>query len=183
MLRHLAALSLLAVPAAALAEPAGSNWDLARTPGSCMLHAASEQGTVVSVWGFAGQAKLGFLIQNREWDALREGQSYDIELGFTGARAWPVQATAKRDLDSDGPGYFFTFTPDEGEDGSTFLDSLASAQGLKISRNGDAVDSLALAGSRDAVAGLARCMSELWAAPGEQVLEKAKAETPSYPTV
>ena len=183
MLRNLFALCLLAAPAAALAKSDASPWELARTPGSCMLHAASSQGTVISVWGFAGQAKLGFLIQNRQWETLREGQSYDIELGFTGARAWPVQATAKNDLDSDGPGYFFTFTPGGGEDGSSFLDSLASARGLKISSNGDAVDDLPLAGSREAVAGLARCMSELWATPGEQVVEKAKAATPSFPTV
>ncbi len=183
MLRHLVAFSLFAAPAAALAEPAASEWELARAQGSCMLHAASTQGTVVSVWGFAGQAKLGFLIQNRQWETLREGQSYDLELGFTGARAWPVQATAKRGLDSDGPGYFFTFAPGEGEDGISFLESLASAKGLKISRNGDAVDDLPLAGSRDAVSALARCMSELWATPGEEVVEKAKAETPVYPTV
>ena len=183
MLRHVLALSLLAAPAASLAQPADSDWELARTPGSCMLHAASAQGTVISVWGFAGQAKLGFLIQNREWETLREGQSYDIELGFTGARAWPIQATAKNDLDSDGPGYFFTFTPRQSEDGSSFLDSLASAKGLKISRDGDSVVDLPLAGSRDAVAGLARCMSELWATPGEEVVEKARAEKPVFPTI
>ena len=183
MLRHLAALSFLAAPAVALAEPAASEWDLARTPGSCMLHAASPQGTTVSVWGFAGQARLGFLIQNRQWETLREGQSYELELGFTGARAWPVQATAKRDLDSDGPGYFVPFPPGEGEDGTSVLESLASAKGLKISRDGAAVDSLPLAGSRDAVAALARCMSELWAPPSEDVLEKADTEKPAYPTV
>lgn len=183
MLRRLALLSLLAAPAASLAQPAGSDWDLARTPGSCMLHAASPQGTVVSVWGFAGQPRLGFLIQNRQWDGLREGESYELELGFTGARAWPVQATAKRELDSDGPGYFFTFAPDEGEDGTSFLDSLASARGLKISRDGDSVDSLPLAGSREAVAALATCMSELWTAPSEDVVEKADPPPPSGPTV
>lgn len=182
MMRHLAALALLAAPAASLAQPAGSNWDLARTSESCMLHAASAQGTVVSVWGFAGQAKLGFLIQNREWE-LRDGESYDIELGFTGARAWPVQATAKRDLDSDGPGYFFTFTPDEGKEGSSFLESLASAKGLNISRDGDSVDSLPLAGSRDAVSALARCMAELWTAPSQEVVEKADPPAPAGPTV
>ena len=183
MLRHLAALSLLAAPAAGLAQSPASDWELARTPGSCMLHADSPQGTVVSVWGFADQAKLGFLIQNREWESLREGESYELELGFAGTRAWPVQATAKRDLDSDGPGYFFTFAPDEGEDGSSFLDSLASAKGLSISRDGNAVDSLPLAGSRDAVASLARCMSELWATPSDVVLEKADRAPPLGPTV
>ena len=183
MLRHLAALFLLAAPAASLAQPAGSGWELAQTPGSCMLHAASPQGTVVSVWGFAGQANLGFLIQNREWESLREGESYELELGFTGARAWPVQATAKRDLDSDGPGYFFTFTPNEGEDGSSFLESLASAKGLSISRDGDSVDTLPLAGSRDAVASLARCMSELWTSPAEVVVEKSDPAPPAGPVV
>jgi hypothetical protein len=183
MLRQLAALTLLAAPAVCLAQPAGSNWDLARMPGSCMLHAASPQGTVVSVWGFAGQARLGFLIQNREWETLRDGESYEIELGFTGARAWPVQATAKRDLDSDGPGYFFTFAPDEGEDGTSFLDSLASAKGLNISRDGDSVDSLPLARSREAVAALATCMSELWTNPSEEAVEKADPAPPSGSTV
>ncbi|HEY5722304.1 MAG TPA: hypothetical protein VIT45_08265 [Allosphingosinicella sp.] len=183
MLRRLATLALLTAPAASLAQPARSDWDLARTPGSCMLHAASAQGTVVSVWGFAGQARLGFLIQNRQWDGLREGESYELELGFTGARAWPVQATAKRELDSDGPGYFFTFTPDEGEDGSSFLDSLASARGLNISRDGDSVDSLPLAGSREAVAALATCMSELWTSPSEEIVEKTDPAPPSGPTV
>ena len=148
-----------------------------------MLHTSSSQGTVVSVWGFAGQERLGFLIQNREWESLREGESYDLELGFTGARAWPVQATAKRDLDSDGPGYFFTVTPNEGEDGTSFLDSLASARGLSIRRDGDAVDTLPLAGSRDAVASLARCMSELWTVPAEVVVEKADPPPPPGPII
>ena len=148
-----------------------------------MLHTSSSQGTVVSVWGFAGQERLGFLIQNREWESLRDGQSYELELGFTGARAWPVQATAKRDLDSDGPGYFFTFAPNEGEDGSSFLESLASARGISISRDGDAVDTLPLAGSRDAVSSLARCMSELWTTPSEVVLEKADRPPPAGPSI
>jgi len=187
MLRRFFAFALLAAPAASLAqpaktaEPARSGWDLARTADSCMLHAASPQGTVVSIWGFAGQEKLGFLIQNREWDMLREGQSYDIELGFTGARAWPIAATAKNGLDSDGPGYFFTFSP-AGEEGSSFLESLASAKGLKVSRDGDAVASLPLAGSRDAVSALARCMAAMWETPAQEILEKADAEPEIEPT-
>ena len=181
MSRKLLALSLLAMPAASFAEPNRSDWNLARAPGSCMLHAASPQGTVVSIWGFAGHDKLGFLIQNRQWESLREGQSYDLELGFAGARVWPVQATAKRDLDSDGPGYFFTFAPAGPADGGSILDSLASGRTLKISRDGNAVDQLPLAGSRDAVAGLARCISELWVVPREEILEKADTVAPADP--
>jgi hypothetical protein len=183
MLRVLMAISLLAAPAAAAAQPdEEGGWGLARAPGSCMLHAASPQGTVVTIWGFAGQDKLGFLLQNKAWETLRDGESYDLELGFTGARAWPVQATARRDLDSDGPGYFFTFRPADRPDGSSFLESLAEARAMKISRDGAAVDSMPLAGSRDAVASLARCIAELWTAPANEELDKQDAEAPADPT-
>lgn len=168
MLRLLTLSVLLAVPAALSAQPSQSRavgWGVAEGPGSCMLHGASSQGTVISIWGFAGHDKLGFLIQNREWEQLREGQSYRLELGFAGGRAWPVEATAKRNLDSDGPGFFFTFAPDGAAGGGSILDSIAAGKGMKISRDGAAVDSLQLDGSREAVAGLARCIAGLWTAP------------------
>ena len=168
MYRLLLGFSLLAASAAASARtPASDNrdsspWGLARAPGSCMLHASTEQGSVVSIWSFAGQSKIGFLIQNRDWSALREGQRYDLKVDFPGVRAWPVEATGRRDLDSDGPGYFFTVEPGD-RSGGGFLDALASAKNMAISRDGAAMDSLPLHGSREAVAGLARCMAELWA--------------------
>jgi hypothetical protein len=188
MLRLLMLSTLLAAPAAAIAQSAAprvAGWGVAEAPGSCMLHGASSQGTVISIWGFAGQDKLGFLIQNREWEQLREGQSVALELGFGGDRHWPVQATAKRNLDSDGPGFFFTFAP-AGSEGGSILDSIASGKGMKISRDGAAVDHVALDGSREAVAGLARCIAALWSTPGAaaagEELDKQDAEPQVDPT-
>jgi hypothetical protein len=189
MYRLLLGFSLLAASAAAsaqnpLANPSAdpsanrdsSPWGLARAPGSCMLHASSPQGTVVSIWGFAGEPRIGFLIQNKEW-AIRDGERYDLKVDFLGVRAWPVQATARGDLDSDGPGFFFTVEP--GASSGGFLDALASAKGMAISRNGAAMDSLPLAGSREAVSALARCMADLWASAADSAeLEKQPAPPP-----
>ena len=189
MYRFLLGFSLIAASAAAPAQNQSapnrdsSPWGLARAPGSCMLHASTEQGSIVSIWSFAGQSKIGFLIQNKDWSALREGQRYDLKVDFVGGGAWPVEATGRRDLDSDGPGYFFTVEPGD-RSGGGFLDALASAKGMAISRDGAAMDSLSLAGSREAVSDLARCMADLWAetsASGE--LEKqASPPPPPIPT-
>ncbi len=188
MYRSLLAFSLLAAAAAASAQSQTANnrdsspWGLARAPGSCMLHASAEQGSVVSIWSFAGQSKIGFLIQNKGWSALREGQRYDLKVDFVGGRAWPVEATGRQDLDSDGPGYFFTVEPGD-RAGDGFLDSLASAKGMAISRDGAAMDSLSLAGSHEAVTALARCMAELWAEPsGSGELEKQASPPVIVPT-
>jgi hypothetical protein len=168
---------------AAAPDAAASGWGLSRSPSACMLHASSAGGTVLSVWGFAGQEKIGFLLQNRRWDSLRDGQSYDLQLDFLGVRALPVEAVARRDLDSDGPGYFFSVAPGEAQSGSALIDALAAARGLEISRDGNKVDRLELAGSREAMAGLARCMSELWtAAAAPRELDKADVAVPAVPT-
>lgn len=183
----LAATPASAAPAtkapAAPAAATESGWRVARTPGGCMLHATSAHGTVLSIWGFAGQDKFAFLLQNREWGALREGQSYDLKLDFLGVRAMPVEAVARLDLDSDGPGYFFTVSPGERERGSALIDALANAEGLEVSSDGAKVDRLSLEGSREAMAGLARCVAELWtasAAPPQ--VDKADVVAPIVPT-
>jgi hypothetical protein len=202
MYRLLLAVSALAFPLAAAHSQAGASqdgtlqdeasqteagqseadgrWGLARAPGSCMLHASSPQGTMLSVWGFAGQSKIGFLLQNKDWDGLREGQKVDLDVAFVGMRAWPVKATERREVDSDGPGYFFTVQPG---DGAAFLDAFASAKGMEISRGGDSVDSLPLAGSREAMSAFATCVSSLWAqAPARAELEKQPSPAPVVPT-
>lgn len=188
MYRLLLGFSLLAASAAGSAQTNSANqrdsspWGLARAPGSCMLHASTEQGSTVSIWSFAGQSKIGFLIQNRDWGALREGQRYDLRVDFPGVRAWPVEATGRENLDKDGPGYFFTVEPGGGTGGG-FLDALASAKNMAISRDGAAMDSLPLAGSREAVSALARCMAELWAETSDSgELVKQAATLPVAPT-
>jgi hypothetical protein len=186
MYRLLLGLSLLAASASASAQNSSaddsSRWGLARAPGSCMLHASTEQGSVVSIWSFAGQSKIGFLIQNREWSALREGEHYDLKVDFLGVREWPVEATGRLNLDSDGPGYFFTVEAGD-HSGGGFLDALATAKDMAISRDGAAMDSLPLTGSREAVSSLAHCMSELWTEPaGISELEKQAETLPVLPT-
>lgn len=178
-------LLLLAPPGAAALAQGGTSgqWTLAPMADGCMLQAISPQGTMLSIWGRAGEEELGFLLQNRGWNALRDGQSYELNVEFTGLSSWPIAATAREHIDADGPGYFFNMAPGAASaDG--FLDALASARGMSISRDGRAVDSLPLAGSREAMASLARCLSESWAEPPEpaETAEAASDEAPAIPS-
>lgn len=179
MLRPLLAFSILAAPAvagtpgvaaadaqpapaAAQAPSAGAEaWGLSAMPNGCMVQAVSPGGTMLSIWGFGGQEKIAFLLQNRGWSDLRDGARHDIRVDFVGMRAWPVDATVREKIDSDGPGFFFTIEP--GRAGDTgFLDAFASAEGMRIVQDGRGVDTLPLAGSRGAMAALARCLAEKW---------------------
>src|SRR5436853_3956873 len=164
MLRYVMAALLASAPVAAAsgqAEPDGK-WALAPMPNGCMVQAVSPKGTMLSIWAFAGEEKLGFLLQNRGW-AFEDGKKTPLQVEFSGARAWPVEATARAHIDADGPGLFFTVEPGAGSD--TFLDAFTSASGMNIRRAGASVDTLPLAGSKTAMAGLAHCLADRWDAP------------------
>ncbi|MDB5722686.1 MAG: hypothetical protein JWP15_3304 [Alphaproteobacteria bacterium] len=167
--RLIAALVLTASSGAALAQAnaagaAEDPWGIAAMPNGCMIQATSPQGTMISIWGFAGDSKLGFLLQNRGWKALPDGNHYDLSVDFAGQKRRLVKATAREHIDSDGPGYFFTVEPGNA-DGSGFLRNFTSAKGMTISREGRNVDTLPLAGSHGAMAAFAKCLSAHWQAP------------------
>jgi hypothetical protein len=169
MLRHVMAALLAAAPAAAVhaQDEAPGGWALATMANGCMVQAVSPQGTMLSIWAFAGEEELGFLLQNRGWE-VEDGAKTPLEVEFAGTRAWPVEATARAHIDRDGPGLFFTVEPG-GASAHNFLDAFTSAQGMNIRRNGMSVDTLPLAGSRGAISSLAHCLAERWnsAAPAE----------------
>ncbi|MEA3061782.1 MAG: hypothetical protein QOJ94_1563 [Sphingomonadales bacterium] len=166
MFRRMMAVLLLAAPSAAAFGQNDENmggWALATMPNGCMVQATSPQGTMLTIWGFAGADKLAFLLQNREWSSLQDGRSYALSLSFEDARAYPVDATARAHIDSDGPGLFFTVAPG-GRTSGTFLTAFTSARGMRISQNGHNFDTLPLAGSKAAVGALAKCLAERWSA-------------------
>jgi len=165
----IAALLLAAPSAAAMGQGQEmGDWAIAQMPNGCMVEAVSPQGTMLSIWGFAGQPKLAFLLQNKGWNALQDGRSYKLSLDFVGTpTAVPVDATARQHIDSDGPGFLFTVQP--GGDGArNFLSAFTSAEGMKISQEGRSVDTLPLAGSRGAMGALAKCLAERWNASAAQ---------------
>jgi hypothetical protein len=164
MFRRLLFSMLLAAPTAAAVGQPNEAWGIAAMPNGCMIQATSSHGTMLSIWGFAGEAKLGFLLQNREWNGMEDGRNYDLGLDFAGQQRRLVQATAREHIDSDGPGFFFTVEPGVSE-GSGFLRNFTSAKGMTISHEGQTVDTLSLAGSRGAMSAFAKCLSEHWAVP------------------
>ena len=160
---HVMAALLAAAPAAAALGQGEGEWALAEMPNGCMVQAVSPQGTMLSVWGFAGDGKLGFLLQNRGWE-VEDGAKTPLEVEFAGARSWPVEATARAHIDRDGPGLFFTVEPG-GQGARSFLDAFTSARGMSIRRDGASVDTLPLAGSRCAISSLAQCLADRWNEP------------------
>ncbi len=179
MLRYVMAALLAAAPLAAASgqEQAEGQWALATMANGCMVQAVSPHGTMLSVWGFAGDEKLGFLLQNRGWE-VEDGAKTPLEVKFAGARSWPVEATARAHIDRDGPGLFFTVEPG----GAGFLAAFTSAEGMSIRRDGMSVDTLPLAGSRGAISSLAQCLADRWNAPapdGEPKEARPEAESVS----
>lgn len=175
MFRRMMFALLLAAPSAAVMGQGeeNGNWAIAQMPNGCMVEAVSPQGTMLTVWGFAGQPKLAFLLQNRGWGALKDGRSYRLGLDFVGTpTAMPVEATARQNIDSDGPGFLFTVEPG-GDGAKSFLTAFTSAEGMRISQEGRSVDTLPLAGSRRAMTALAQCLAERWSSAS------AKADQPS----
>lgn len=164
MVRSVIALLIASAPvAAATAQtPTTGAWELAQVPGGCMVHAASPQGTVLSIWAFAGQEKMGVLVQNKAWSSLEEGQDYQLKVSL-GEKAWPVEATGRTNIDADGPGLFFSVAPGKDSEQAGFFEALASAKGMNISGSGAADDTVPLARSREAMVSLARCLGDVWA--------------------
>lgn len=178
MLRYVMAALLAAAPLAA--APAQQHktegWALAAMPNGCMVQAVSPHGTMLSIWAFAGEEKLGFLLQNREWE-VEDGKKTPLQVEFSGARPLPIEATARAEIDSDGPGLYFTVEPGRADRGD-FLAAFTSAQGMSIRRDGADVDTLPLAGSRVAMASLARCLSDRWNDSGPAPAEAGSPASP-----
>ena len=166
MLKPLVAFLLLTTPSvAAISQsaettPAGQ-WRLASNSEGCMVHAASGQGTVLSIAASPDQQALLFIVQNPKLAALESGAQYPVEVEFDKMGAWQIDAIAERDLDRDGPGVIFAVRPGK-EDGANFIKEFAGASGMHIGREGVKMDSLPLSGSRPAMAQMAQCMGKMW---------------------
>jgi hypothetical protein len=183
MLRYVMAAFLAAAPiGSAPAQPQKiEGWALAAMPNGCMVQAVSPRGTMLSIWAFAGEKSLGFLLQNPGW-RVEDGKKTPLQVEFSGARAWPVEATARADIDADGPGLYFTVEPGGAARGN-FLSAFTSAQGMSIRREGASVDTLPLAGSRGAISSLAKCLADRWNDSGPAPTETEAPAAPADDTI
>jgi len=170
MLKPFVAFLLLSVPSVAVtaqstsqptSQPASHSvrWTLASGSEGCLVHSASPKGTVLSILANPGQEGLGFLIQNRQWTSLQDGQRYALELEFDDMGEWEIQAVARQNLDEDGPGLLFAI-PAGREDGAKFMKEFAAAGGIHVGRDGRVLDSLSLAGAQGAMSQLAQCLGQ-----------------------
>lgn len=173
MLKPLFAFLLLATPSVAAVSqsttvsqaqaptiPAGQ-WRLASGSDDCMVHAASERGTILSIAASPDEQALLFIVQNKQLGGLDDGGQYPVEVEFDDMGEWKIDAVAQKDLDRDGPGVIFAVRPGR-EDGANFIKEFAGANGMHIGRSGVKMDSLPLQGSRPVMAQMAQCLGKLW---------------------
>lgn len=167
-------LALSAAPVAAAQAPAapGSEaahpareWQLAAGDDGCMIHAGSQSGTVLSITASPTRDLLLFIVQNQQWQALADGNDYALDIEFDRMGPWQIQATAQAELDQDGPGLIFVVRPGR-EDGARFMREFAGAASIRVGHGGQMLDSVPLGGSRNAMAGMARCMGEAFSQAG-----------------
>ncbi len=169
MLASVVALSLLqaaAQPAAQKVQETQS-WQFESTQEGCLAHASYAGGTVLSVFALPDQNGIGFLLQNRAWTGLVDGQVYPLNVRFGDGSSWPLRAIGRTEIDQDGPGLFFAIEPGVQERGRDFMGEFAGASGMHVSAQGLSVGNLGLTGTREATVQLAQCLSRLMSGEGE----------------
>lgn len=167
-------LALSAAPVAAAQAPVAPDapavqpareWQLAAGDNGCMIHAGSDTGTVLSITASPQRDSLLFIVQNRQWQTLADGQNYALDIEFDQMGPWKIDATAQAELDQDGPGLIFMVRPGR-EDGARFLKEFAGAGSIRVGHDGAMLDSVPLGGSHAAMAGMSRCMGQAYAQTG-----------------
>lgn len=155
-------IALALLQASAGASPAQAEtlqgWNVAASVDGCVVHTTGRPGTVLSVFALPEQDGIGFLLQNRKWITLEDGQIYPLSIRFDDGSEWPLPALAQTEIDEDGPGLFFAVRPGSEEGGRDFIAKFAGARGMRIANAGVAVGDLRLTNARDATVALAQCM-------------------------
>lgn len=161
MMKSLLALALISsTPFAASAQGPGQ-WTLANQASGCMVHASTNAGTVLSITATPGEDALLFVVQNRRFAELQDGEQYAIDVEFDQMGEWKIDALAQRELDRDGPGVIFAVRPGR-PDGQNFIKEFAGAKGMRIGREGARLDTLSLDGGNGAMSSLAECLGQKW---------------------
>lgn len=161
------AFALLA--AVALSSPAVSQtggearvWTIAAQGNACMVTTDTESATVLSILAAPTDGAFIFLVQNPAWQSLRDGATYPVAVEFDDMGPWQIQASARENIDADGPGLAFHVAPGR-EDGNGFIQEMIAASSMKIVAGGTTVGALSVSGSEEAMQDLAGCMADSWA--------------------
>ena len=172
--------------AASAGTEASGNWNLTSEGNACMATSAAGDGTVLSILAQPTDGAFVFLVQNPAWQSLEDGGRYALAVEFDDFGPWQVEASARQEIDSDGPGLAFLVAPGR-QDGNGFIQELIRAGRMEIAAGGQAVGSVSVGGSEGAMQGLAHCLADRWAGldpedtGGEAEAIQAASETPATP--
>lgn len=182
-----ALIAAAALPAAATSQTGGEAriWHTASQGSACMVTSDTESDTVLSILAAPTDGAFIFLVQNPSWQSLRDGEVYPIAVEFDDFGPWQIKASARENIDADGPGLAFHVAPAR-QDGNGFIQEMIAATSMEIVAEGATAGTLNVAGSESAMQDLARCMAESWAGlagpmEAEEATFQATSDNPARP--
>lgn len=105
------------------------------------------------------QQNVQFIVASTQWDSVKSEKSYDIEVAFGDHGAWESMAQGHRWNDIL-PSLIMTF-PVEDQQASNFMKEFTTEGSMSISYNGSEIATLALTGTRAAVASMLDCQTAM----------------------
>ena len=122
---------------------------------SCFIISGFEDDLFLRFQFNSTQQNVQFIVANIQWDSLKTGEDYDLEVAFGGLDAWA--GTAKGHRWNDILPSLVLSVPIADQQASHFMKEFTEMGSVRISHGGSEIANLALAGADEAVASMLDC--------------------------
>ena len=126
---------------------------------SCFIISGFNNEQFVRFQFNTAQQNVQLIVANIHWDAVQNGQNYDIEVAFGDREAW--SGIAKGHRWSDILPSLVLSVPMADQQAAHFIEDLTAKESISISYEGAEIANLALAGAEEAVASLLDCQAAM----------------------
>ncbi len=138
----------------------GWNVSIDRTiDNSCFIISGFENETFLRFQFNATQQNIQFIVASIQWDSLKTGQNYDVEVAFGDLDPWEGSATGHR-WNEILPSLVLS-VPIEDQQASHFMKEFTAMGSVSVFHEGNEIANLALAGADEAVASMLDCQAAM----------------------
>jgi hypothetical protein len=122
---------------------------------SCFIISGFEDDLFLRFQFNSTKKNVQFIVASVQWDSLKNGEDYDLEVAFGDLEAW--SGTAKGHRWNDILPSLVLSVPIEDQQASHFMKEFTEKESVRISHGGSEIANLALAGTDEAVASMLDC--------------------------
>lgn len=126
---------------------------------SCFIISGFENELLLRFQFNAVQQNVQFIVANVNWESLKTGEDYDMEVAFGDRDSWSSTAKAHRWADIL-PSLVMS-VPVANQQASDFMKEFTAMGSVRISHEGSEIANLALAGTGEAVASMLDCQAAM----------------------